>query len=46
MYTEKMMAYSQLGYCYRLVRYHCVAVDYFKKMLELAWYTFSFTDFP
>ena len=38
------MAYSQLGYCYRLVRYHCVAVDYFKKMLELAWYSITFTD--
>ena len=40
-----MMAYSQLGYCYRLVRYHCVAVDYFKKMLELAWYSFSYSNF-
>jgi hypothetical protein len=36
-----MWTYSQLGYCFRLVRYHCVAVDYFKKMLELAWYHFS-----
>ena len=37
MYTEKMATYAQLGYCYRLVRLHGVAVDYFKKMLELAW---------
>lgn len=37
LYTEKMFAYAQLGFCYRLVRYHSVAVDYFKKQLELAW---------
>lgn len=36
-YAEKMATYAQLGYCYRLVRYHAVAVDYFKKQLELAW---------
>ena len=37
MLHEKMATYAQLGYCYRLVRYHSVAVDYFKKQLELAW---------
>jgi hypothetical protein len=37
MYLEKMATYCQLGYCYRLVRYHAAAADYFKKMLELAW---------
>jgi len=42
MYVEKMATYSQLGYCYRLVRYHAVAVDYFKKQLEIAWYKLYF----
>ena len=40
LYNEKMSTYAQLGYCYRIVRYHAVAVDYFKKQLELAWYKF------
>lgn len=37
LFNEKMSTYNQLGYCHRLVRYHAVACDYFKKQLELAW---------
>mmetsp|Transcript_40118 Transcript_40118/g.38628 ORF Transcript_40118/g.38628 Transcript_40118/m.38628 type:complete len:121 (+) Transcript_40118:1020-1382(+) len=37
MSKEKMFVYGQLGYCYRLLRAHAVAADYFKKQLELAW---------
>jgi hypothetical protein len=37
MLLEKMTIYAQLGYCYRTIRSHAVAADYFKKQLELAW---------
>lgn len=36
-YKEKCMAYSQLGYCYRIMSKHEKSLSCFQKHMELAW---------
>ena len=39
-----MMTCEQIGICYRLMRMHGVAVDFFKKQLEISWEIDSHKD--
>lgn len=37
-YTMKMLAYDDIGFCYKLVKQYKLALINFKKLLQLAWY--------